>query len=67
MKAKLKLLGRCTNLSDSTTFVRIYRDTENQEYVLKLTIKGEYQEDCDYFTTDIDDADATAERMAYGN
>lgn len=67
MKAKLKLVGRCVNPTDATTFVRIYRDTENKEYVLKLTIKGKYNEDCDYFTDDIDDADATALRMVNGN
>lgn len=62
----MKLLKRCTNLSDSTTFVRVYRDTDTDEYVLKLTVGGEYKEACDYFTDDLDDANATAERMAYG-
>lgn len=43
--------------------VRIYRDSDNQEYCCKLSLDNKYQPDADYFTEDKLDAISTAYQM----
>lgn len=43
--------------------VRIYRDSNIQEYCCKLSLENKYLPDADYFTTDKLDAIGTAYQM----
>lgn len=42
----------------------VYRDSENQEYVVRLMIDGKHQKRADYFDSDKTSAMMTAKAMA---
>lgn len=61
----LKLIG--TLLGDLDTqqgrVVRIYRDSEWDNFVVRIYIRGEHYELADYFTDDLNDANDTGFEM----
>jgi transcriptional regulator of met regulon len=43
--------------------VKVYRDSETDEYVCKLFVYGKYDDLCTYFTENKEDAIGTARKM----
>jgi hypothetical protein len=56
-------MRKIDEMNIGTTFAKVYRDTENAEFVVKLFKAGKHEVKADYHTEDRQDAKQTAWEM----